>query len=71
MPNWVINVIYAQLSNVKNTDWRLLDLTETISIKTLLFENWSVDVHADTGILNAINEYILITKRFEEPLSHS
>ena len=53
----------------KNIDCRLLDLTDTVLIKTLLFGNCSVDAHTNTQILNATIEYILTTKRFVESVS--
>ena len=34
---------------------------ETALIKTLLFENCSIDVHTNAQILNAIIEYIFTT----------
>ena len=46
-------------------------MIETILIKTLLLENRSVDAHTKTKILNAISEYFLTTKRFDESLFHS
>ena len=58
-------------STIKNIDGRLLDATETILIKTLLFGNCSVDAHTNTQILNATTEYILTTKKFGESLFHS
>ena len=59
------------LSTVKNTDHRLLDLMETILIKTFLLGNCSLDAHANTKIFNATTEYILTTMRFGEPMFHS
>ena len=56
---------------MKNIDCRLLDVTETVSIKTLLFGYCSVDAHTNTQILNATIEYLLTTKRFDESLFHS
>ena len=44
-------------------DCRLLDLSETVLIETLLFGNCSVDDHTNTT-----TEYILSTKRFGESL---
>ena len=56
------------LSTIKDIDYRLLDVTETILIKTLLFGNSSVDEHANWQILNATIQYILTAKRFDESL---
>ena len=62
---------HTLLSTIKNIDCRLLDVTETFFIKTLLFGNYSVDAHTNTQILNATIKYILPTKRFVESLFHS
>ena len=62
---------HTLLSTSKNIDCRLLDVTETVLIKTLLFGNCSVDAHTNTQIFNATIEYIVITKRFDESLFHS
>ena len=53
---------HTLLNTIKNIDCRLLDVTETLLIKTLLFGNWSVDAHTNTQILNATTEYIVTTK---------
>ena len=59
---------HTLLSITKNIDCRLLDVTETVFIKTLLFGNCSDDAQTNTQILNATIEYILTTKRFDESL---
>ena len=64
------NEMHTLLSTIKNIDFRLLDVTETVLIKTPLFGNCSVDAQTNTQILNAAIEYILITKRFDESLFH-
>ena len=56
------------LSTIENIDNNLLDLCEPVLIKTLLFGRNSFDTNANTYVLNATIEYILSTKRFEEPL---
>ena len=56
---------------MKNINRRLLDVTGTVLIKTLLFGNRFVDAHTNTQILNATIEYILTAKRFDESLFHS
>ena len=56
------------LSIIENIDNNLLDLCEPAFIKTLLFDSNSVDTNAHANVLNATIEYILSTKRFEEPL---
>ena len=56
------------LSALVNTDNNLLDLCELVLIRTLLFGINSFDKDANTNVLNAAIEYILSTKRFDEPL---
>ena len=56
------------LSTIENIHNNLLDLCELILIKTLLFESNSFDTNANTSVLYATIEYVLSTKRFEEPL---
>ena len=65
------NERHTLLSTIKNIDCRLLDVTETVLIKTLLFGNCFVDADTNTQIVNAPVEYILTTKRFDESLFHS
>ena len=61
-----IDESYTLVSTLKNINCRLLDLTETVLIKTLLFGNFSVDAQTNIQILNATIEYSLTTKRFDE-----
>ena len=56
------------LSAIENIDNNLLDLCEPVLIKTLLFGSNSFDTNPNTNVLNATIEYVLSTKRFEEPL---
>ena len=56
------------LSTLVNTDNNLLDLCEPVLIRTLLFGSNSFDTDANTKVLNATIEYILSTKRLDEPL---
>ena len=56
------------LSTIENIENNLPDLSELVLIKTLLFDSNSVDTNANANVLNATIEYILSTKRFEEPL---
>ena len=56
------------LSAIENIDNNLLDLCEPVLIKTLLSGSNSFDAIANTNVLNATIEYVLSTKRFEEPL---
>ena len=59
---------HTLLSTVKNIHNNLLRLCEPVLIRTLLFGNNSFDTNASTNVLNASIEYILSTKRFDEPL---
>ena len=56
------------LSTIENIDSNLLDLCEPVLIKTLLFGSNSFDTNTNTNVLIATIEYVLSTKRFEEPL---
>ena len=51
---------YTILSIIKNIGYRLLGVTETVLIKTLLFGNCSVDAHTNIHILNADIWWIFI-----------
>ena len=62
---------HTLLTTIKNIGCRLQDMMETVSKKTLLFGNCSVDAHINTQILNATIKYILTTKRIDESLFHS
>ena len=59
------------LSTIKSMNCRLLDVTETLLIKALLFGVCSADAHTNTETLNATIKYVLTTKRFDESLFHS
>ena len=56
------------LSTLENIDNNLLDLCEPVLIRTLLFVSNSLDTDANTDVLNATIEYIVSTKRLDEPL---
>ena len=56
------------LSTLVNTDNNILDLCEPVLIRTLFFGCNSFVTDANTNVLNATIEYILSTKRFDEPL---
>ena len=56
------------LSTLVNIDNNLLELCEAVLIRTLLFGSNSFDTDANANVLNATIEYILSTKRFDEPL---
>ena len=59
---------HTLLSTVKNIDNNLLHLCESVLIRTPLFGSNSFDTNANTNVLNATIEYIISTKRFDEPL---
>ena len=62
---------HSLLSAIKNIDCKLLEVTEFVLIKMILFGNCSVDAQTNTQILKATIEYILTIKRFDESLFHS
>ena len=55
------------LSTIENIDNNLLNLCEPVLIKALLIGNNSFDTNANPNVHNAAIEYVLSTKRFEEP----
>ena len=57
---------HTLLSTTENICNNLLDLSETILVKTLLFGSNSFDTNTNTNVLNATIEYVLSTKIFEE-----
>ena len=59
---------HTLLSTIKNIDNNLLHFCEPVLIRTLLFGSNSFDTDANTNIINATIEYILSTKRFDQPL---
>ena len=56
------------LSTIENIDNTLLHLYEPVLIRTLLFGCNSFDTDANTNFLNATIEYVICTKKFDEPL---
>ena len=59
---------HSLLSTIKNIDNNFLHPCEPVLIGTLLFGSNSSDTNANTNVLNATIEYIISTKRFDEPL---
>ena len=53
---------------LSNIDCKLIETNESSLTKTLLFGNSLFDSKKNSLILNASIDYILSTKRFEEPL---
>ena len=56
------------LSTIENIDSNLVNLSEPVLVKTLLFGSNSFDTNANTNVHYAIIEYVLSTKIFEETL---
>ena len=56
------------MGTIENIDNNLLSLCEPVLLRALLFGSNSFDTDANTNVLNATIEYILSTKRFDEPL---
>ena len=52
------------LSTIKNIDYGILELSDTIMTKTLLFGDSSLSDSANTLILNSTMDYVIATKRF-------
>ena len=59
---------HTVLSTIKNIDNNFPHLCEPVLMVTLLFGSNSFDTNANTNVLNATIEYIISTKRFDEPL---
>ena len=61
---------YTLMSTLNNIDCTLLELTKSFLSQTLLYGNTLFEKKnkKNTRILNATIEYILSTKRFEEPI---
>ena len=62
------NERYTLLSTLSSTDCNLLNNTDFVLTKTLLFGNFSFNSNKNLEILNATIDYILSTKRFDEAL---
>ena len=56
------------LSTIRNTDPKLLEITDFSLTQTLLHGNPSFDIITNSLILNVTIGFILSTKRFEEAL---
>ena len=50
------------MDTIENIDNNLLDLSEPVLIKTLLFDSNSFDTNANTNVLDTNIEYVLSTK---------
>ena len=56
------------LSTIRNTDSKLLEITDSSLTQALRYGNQSFDIITDSLILNATNDFILYTKRFEDDI---
>ena len=63
-----VNERHTLLSTIGNIHYKLLENTDSVLTQTLLFGNTSFDITDNTKILNATINFILLTKRFDEPL---
>ena len=59
---------YTLLGTLRNIGCKLLESTDSCLTETLLFGSTSLDPETNSLILNATIDFILSTKRFEEPL---
>ena len=64
--HWITYI--TERRTLLSTDNNLLDLCEPVLITTLLFGSNSFDADADANVLIAAIEYVLSTRRFDEPL---
>ena len=53
------------LNKIKNTSYRILELSDTVMTKT--HDNLLSD-STNTLILNSIIDYVIATKRFDDPI---
>ena len=63
-----VNERCTLLSTIGNINYRLLENTGSVLTQTLRFGNTSCNITDNTKILNATINFILLTKRFDEPL---
>ena len=56
------------LSTIGNINYKLLENTDSNLTQTLFFGNTSFDITDNTKILNTTINFILLSKRFDEPL---
>ena len=52
---------------VKNIDSKLLDYSDLRLTQILLFGDTSLDVNTNSSVLNATMNFVLSSKKFEEP----
>ena len=63
-----VNEKLTLLRTIGNINYRLIENANSVLTQTLLFRNTSFNIFSGTKILNAITNFILLTKRFDEPL---
>ena len=59
------------ISNTKNTDMSILQQSDSKFTSVLLFGDTSFDNNKNSFILDAAIDYIISTRRFDEPLFNS
>ena len=55
------------LRTIGNINYKLIENTNSVLTQTLLFGNTSFNIFSGSKILNAITNFILLTKRFDKP----
>ena len=56
------------LNKIKNINYGILELSDTIMTKTLLFGDSLLSDSTNTLILNSTIDYVIATKRFDDPI---
>ena len=56
------------LNKIKNINYGLFELSDTIMTKTLLFDDSLLSDSTNTLILNSTIEYAIVTKRFDDTI---
>ena len=63
-----VNERHTLLSTIGNINYKLLENTNSNLTQALLFGNTSFDINDNNKVLNATINFILLAKRFDEPL---
>ena len=70
--NWMEQILVEQsltlLNSLVNIDYTLLDNTNFLLTQILLFGNTTFNARENTKIINLTIDFILSTKRFDEPV---
>ena len=64
---WLYSLIQCPISTLSSLDGNLLDNTDCTLKQTLLFDNMSFKSNKNLKILITTTDYILSSKRFDEP----